>query len=75
MLWSDKPKFMLSAKDAHMLNQIADALKERLEGIDAEVEALKARCAALESEVARLSAKPHQSLKTKLRARAGKEGA
>lgn len=75
MFWSEKPKFMLSAKDAHMLNQIADALKERLEGFDHEVEALKARCAALESEVERLTAKPHQSLKAKLRARVGKEGA
>lgn len=75
MFWSEKPKFMLSAKDAHMLNQIADALKDRLEGFDHEVEALKTRCAALESEVERLTAKPHQSLKAKLRARAGKEGA
>lgn len=69
MFWSEKPKFMLSAKDAHMLNQIADALKERLEGLDCEIEALKGRCAALESEVERLMAKPHQSLKAKLRER------
>lgn len=75
MYWSEKPKFMLSARDAHMLNQIADALKARLEGLDCEVEALKTRCAALESEVERLNAKPHQSLKSQPRARVGKEGA
>ena len=75
MFWSDKPKFMLSAKDAQLLGQIADALKARLEGFDYEVEALKARCAALEAEVERLTTKPHQSLKAKLRARVGKEGA
>lgn len=66
MFWSDKPKFMLSARDAAMLNQIADALKARLEGIDAEVEALQRRCTALEAEVASLKAKPHQSLRAKL---------
>lgn len=69
MFWSEKPKFMLSVKDAHMLNQIADALKDRLEGLDCEIEALKGRCAALESEVERLTVKPRQSLKAKLRER------
>lgn len=75
MFWSEKPKFMLSRKDMELIEQVFEKLGERFKGLDAEVEALKARCDALESEAERMTAKPHQSLKAKLRARVGKEGA
>lgn len=75
MFWSEKPKFMLSAKDMELIEQIFETIGERFKGLDHEVEALKARCAALEAEVERLTTRPHQSLKAKLRARVSKEGA
>ena len=43
-----------------VLNEVADALRERLQGLDARID-------ALEAEVESLKRKPHQSLKSRLK--------
>lgn len=66
MFWNEKPKLMLSRQDMAAIEQVFERLGARFRGLDAEVETLQQRCAFLESEVKRLSAKPHQSLKSRL---------
>ena len=59
MFWK-KPSHGLSQSDMQALSDVADALRERLQGLDARID-------ALEAEVESLKRKPHQSLKSRLK--------
>jgi archaellum component FlaC len=67
MFWREALAYRLSARDVAALDEMAEAIKQRLQGFDSEIESLKNRCAVLEAEVSRLSAKQHQPLNAKLR--------
>lgn len=68
MFWS-KPEYTISKRDMRAIDELTDALRDRLQGFDTEIEKLQRRCSALESELARMHfcRQPHVSLAQKLR--------
>lgn len=49
------------------MDEVADAIRKRLQGFDTEIEALQARVSTLEAQVQELRREPRVSLSAKLR--------
>lgn len=63
MFWSEKPKFhslRLHPADEKAIMEVAEILRDRLQGLEDRIEALEAEVAALKKE-------PRQSFRAKLR--------
>lgn len=56
-----------SATDYRKMDELADAIRNRLQGFDTDIEALQARVSALEVQVQELRREPRQPLRAKLR--------
>ncbi len=56
-----------SARDYAKMDEVADAIRKRLQGFDTEIETLQARVSTLEAQVQALSKEPRVPLRAKLR--------